>query len=339
MNAPALVRMEIPSLQMAESELVAVMQNSVYPGAKLESIKLALGYCKAQGLDPMTKPVHIVPMNVKVKGTNGAKDRYEDRDVIMPGIELYRTKAARTGEYAGCSEPEFGPPEKISFKEKKWVDNQDGSRSEKWVEGSLLYPEWCRITVRRLVDGHIVEFTAIEFWEENYATQGRDSEAPNAMWKKRPRGQIAKCAEAQALRKGFPEVGALPTAEELTGKTIDETGSVVDEKPTPAAIPGPQSKSAPAEKGTTIEGSANRVSEPLDPSKREGSKPAEEKSASADNPMPEGPMRILRAQMGRAALSDADLVAKFGPLEALKFGQFDTIKTWIAERGAQVAGK
>lgn len=336
MNAPALVRMDIPALQMAESELIAVMQNSVYPGAKLESIKLALGYCKAQGLDPMTKPVHIVPMNVKVKGPKGAKDTYEDRDVIMPGIELYRTKAARTGEYAGCSEPEFGPPQKISFKEKKWVDNADGSRSEKWLEGAVLYPEWCRVTVRRLVDGHIVEFTAIEFWDENYATQGRDSEAPNAMWKKRPRGQIAKCAEAQALRKGFPEVGALPTAEELTGKTIDETGSVVDEAK-PVAIPGPQAKSQPAaeeKKPATIEGESKRET---DAPKTEGAEA--EKSAAADNPMPEGPLRILRAQLGRAALSDADLIAKFGPVEKLKFGQFEEIKTWIAERGQQVAGK
>lgn len=30
------------------------------------------------------------------------------RDVIMPGIGSYRTQAARSGEYAGVSEPEFG---------------------------------------------------------------------------------------------------------------------------------------------------------------------------------------------------------------------------------------
>ncbi|CAJ0997499.1 hypothetical protein SODG_005668 [Sodalis praecaptivus] len=44
---------------------------------------------------------------------------------------------------------------------------------------------------------------------------------PNAMWKKRPYGQIAKCAEAQALRKAWPEIGQQPTAEEMEGKTLD----------------------------------------------------------------------------------------------------------------------
>jgi hypothetical protein len=29
---------------------------------------------------------------------------------------------------------------------------------------------------------------------------------PNAMWRKRFHGQLAKCTEAQALRKAFPEI-------------------------------------------------------------------------------------------------------------------------------------
>lgn len=200
-NIAELPRAQSTALALPETEVLTVLRNSLYPGAADESIKLVLGYCKAGGLDPMTKPVHIVPMSVKKPGT---RNDYEWRDVVMPGIELYRVKAARTGQYAGCSEPEFGPD----------VTTTLGG-------ASVTFPSWCRVTVRRIVAGTVAEFTAVERWIENYATKGRDSAQPNAMWTKRPYGQLAKCAEAQALRKGFPEVGAQPTADEMYGKSID----------------------------------------------------------------------------------------------------------------------
>lgn len=213
MNAPVALRKDqsaIPALAMNEAELMNVLRNSLYPGAQDESIKLAVGYCKAAGLDIMQKPVHLVPMW-------DGKAR-QMRDVVMPGIGLYRTQAARSGAYAGVTEPEFGP---------------DTTEILGGVE--ITYPLWCRVTVkRRLDDGTVAEFTAREFWKENYAVKGgqEKSIAPNAMWTKRPYGQIAKVAEAQALRKAFPEIGAQPTAEEYEGKTLDmgavdrETGEV-----------------------------------------------------------------------------------------------------------------
>lgn len=198
----------IPALAMSEDELMSVLKNSLYPGAKDESIKLVIGYCKASNLDPMQKPVHIVPMSVSTgqKDSSGW-DIKEMRDVVMPGIGLYRTQAARSGEYAGVSEPEFGDD---------ITQELDGV--------TVTYPKWCKIVVRRqMPNGAIVDFSAKELWKENYATKSNKSEAPNAMWKKRPYAQLAKCAEAQALRKAFPEIGAQPTADEMEGKTFDDT--------------------------------------------------------------------------------------------------------------------
>lgn len=194
----------IPALATDEKELAQVLQTSLYPGASMPSIKMVIDYCRATHLDPMQKPVHIVPM--------WDKNSKETRDVIMPGVGLYRTQAARTGEYAGMSEPEFGPD----------VTGRVGG-----VE--MTYPKWCKVVVKRLLpNGMIVDFPAVEYWRENYATSRKDSEEPNAMWRKRPYGQISKCAEAQALRKAFPEIGSQPTAEEMEGKeyTTQEEPSI-----------------------------------------------------------------------------------------------------------------
>lgn len=196
------------NLALQEADLLNVLQSSLYPGAALESIRMVIGYCRAASLDPMQKPVHIVPMwDSKAKRM---------RDVIMPGVNLYRIQAARSGAFAGISEPEFGP-------------NICGTLGG--VE--INFPEWCKVTVKRqLANGLIGDFTAVEYWMENYAIKGgqEKSQAPNSMWMKRPRGQIAKCAAAQALRSAFPEIAAQYTAEEMEGKDLHhEEPDVLDQ--------------------------------------------------------------------------------------------------------------
>lgn len=185
----------LPSIYgMDQKQAISVLQESLYPGAKPQSVALVMDYCRAANLDPMQKPVHIVPM--------WDKNTKQMRDVIMPGVNSYRVNAMRSHDYAGISEPEFGP----------MIDGTGLGMA------NFQYPEWCKVTVKRILRGVVAEFTAIEYWAENYATAGKDSIAPNAMWKKRPRGQIAKCAEAQALRKAFPEIASAPTFEEMDGK-------------------------------------------------------------------------------------------------------------------------
>lgn len=203
--------------ELSNNELALTLKNSLYPDATIESIQMVLSYCKALKLDPMMKPVHIVKMG--------------DKEVLMPGIGLYRTQALRSGVYAGLSEPTFGQTITEEFKKPivKWtrMQKKDGSfYNKKEITGyesiKVSYPEYCKITARKLVQGNIVEVTAIEYWKENYATCGKDSDFPNEMWLKRARGQLAKCTEAQALRKMFPEfVPQQPTYEEMEGKNFE----------------------------------------------------------------------------------------------------------------------
>jgi phage recombination protein Bet len=198
-----------------------VIVEAIYPAAKsVDAIVLALSYCKSRNLDPMKRPVHIVPMWDSQRGGYV--------ETVWPGISELRTTASRTKGYAGCDVAEFGPNLTMDFKGRvkrngQWVDE---------VVTGLEFPEWCRITVYRIVDGQRCKFVGPKVaWLETYATQG-NTELPNKMWQERPEGQLEKCAEAAALRRAFPEeIGNELTAEEMTGRHVQELVIVGEAEP------------------------------------------------------------------------------------------------------------
>lgn len=167
---------------------------SLYPGAAQASIVLVIDYCAARKLDPLKKPCHIVPMEVKDAKTG----KYEWRDVVMPGVYELRTTAQRTGEYMGHGKPIYGPPiEHAGVEAPEWID--------------LTVYRWNRVANQR------VEFPVTVFFREAVATK-RDGDA-NARWSRAPIQMLTKCAEAAALREAFPdEIGGEQTAEELDGQ-------------------------------------------------------------------------------------------------------------------------
>ena len=172
------------------------LQNSVFPGAKDESILLAVDYCKARKLDIIKKPCHIVPMSV----TDAKTGNKNWRDVIMPGIYEQRITAFRTGQMAGQDEPVFG--DTVTFR-------------------GIEAPEWCRVTVYRFINNERCAFSHTEYFSEACATT-KDGK-PNSMWSKRPRGQLEKCAEAGALLKALPdELGGVITADEVNEEPINQ---------------------------------------------------------------------------------------------------------------------
>lgn len=173
--------------------LWSAIGSSIFPGATDESKLMAIDYCKSRGLDIMKKPCHIVPMNVRDSKTG----QYAWRDIIMPGIAEIRITADRTGKYAGQDAPIYGPMVEMKF-------------------GSALHtvPEFCTVTVHRIIAGERVQFSHTEFFEEACNTTKDGS--LNSMWTKRKRGQLAKCAEAGALKKAFPEEsGGIISADEV----------------------------------------------------------------------------------------------------------------------------
>ncbi|MBZ9683270.1 phage recombination protein Bet [Mesorhizobium sp. CO1-1-2] len=192
-----------------------VLVDQIFPSAKTaEAILMALSYCQARNLDIFKRVVHIVPMWSSILK--------KEVETVWPGIAEIRTTAARTGEYAGIDAIEFGP----------MVERRFGDKT-------IKFPEWASVVVYRWVKGQKAAFHTILFWEETYASIG-NTDVPNKMWCRRPRGQFDKCVEAAALRKAFPEeVGSMYAAEEMEGRTLIE-----HEGPTRATVAETRSTSS-----------------------------------------------------------------------------------------------
>lgn len=134
------------------------------------------------------------------------------RVTFQTSIDGYRSIAERTGEYDGSDEPEFGPTEKG-------------------------HPEWARVTVYRFRNGRRTGQSATAYWDEFHP----GGDAP--MWAKMPRNQLAKCAEALALRKAFPYVFAdIYTTEEMAQADARDAAEARAEKV--AALPSARERVA-----------------------------------------------------------------------------------------------
>jgi phage recombination protein Bet len=177
------------------------LKSSLYPGASSASVLMVIDYCAARKLDPLKRPCHIVPIEVKVG------DKYEWREIVMQGIYELRTTAQRTGQYLGHSVPEYGPITTLK---------------------GVTAPEWCAITFYRAhpsIEGDRIEFPITTFFREVVATNREGK--PNARWSRAPVQMLTKCCEAAGLREAFPdEIGGEHTAEEMEGQRAPDVPAV-----------------------------------------------------------------------------------------------------------------
>lgn len=160
-----------------------LLTDHIMKGASPTEVQYFGEVCKRVGLDPFKKQIHAV-------------QRWDNQSKRMvwsyqTGIDGYRSIANSTGAYAGSDEPKFLP-----------------------ADESTPNPTKATVTVWKLVAGQRVPFSASARWEE-YVQLTKENK-PNSMWRKMPYGQLAKCAEALALRKAFPErLSGIHTDEEM----------------------------------------------------------------------------------------------------------------------------
>lgn len=159
---------------------LALIRNKIAKDCPDDELLFFAKFCQSKKLDPFAGDIFYVPR----------KNQGVVKWTIQTSVDGLRKVASRTGEYAGIDDAIFG----------------------KDVDG---FPELATVTVYRIVQGQKCSFTATARWKEYYP-----GESLGFMWRSKPHIMLAKCAEALALRKGFPETGGIYTDEEMQ-KAVD----------------------------------------------------------------------------------------------------------------------
>lgn len=160
---------------------------------------------KSTGLDPAKREIYAIFRNTKQKdGT------YKPKMSIQTGIDGFRIAAERGGQFGGSREPEF-------------VYDENNKISVNYSGTQKVVPNIAKVTVYKVFKDRVLETTRTANWADFYP-----GDAQGAMWRKFPEVMLAKCAEAQALRAAFPNLGQLYLEEEMQGPDPTEAGTTND---------------------------------------------------------------------------------------------------------------
>lgn len=268
-------------------------------GAAPDGDKLVfLHVARRTGLDPFARQIHMVSRNTKDQRTN----QWVTKWTIQTGIDGYRLIADRADKRDGTLR---------EYADTEWCDDQ-GVWHDVWT--SLKPPTAARVIVFR--NGR--KFPGVAMYRE-YVQTKRDGE-PNSMWSRMPGNQLAKCAEALALRKAYPQdLSGIYTDDEM-GQADREQRTVTDQ---PGASAGDRMAAMLADSSPAPDSPESEpVAPPATRSADEGDG-NDEASAGEDSP----PLNTRSALAKRmfAVLNDAGLGGKSDAEKAARLAEVSAI--------------
>ncbi|WP_280393394.1 recombinase RecT [Nocardia wallacei] len=170
--------------------------------------------CLATGLDPFRKQIYMIGRKTKVSYWDQAQRRkVEDwvmKYTIQTGIDGFRKNGRAAAAKAGDT---------VRFDGPYWQGSDGGGWQDVWLADSP--PAAAKYTIFR--DGE--PCTGIAMYREFVQTAPGSSD-PNSMWRKMPANQLAKCAEAQAWRRAFPD--------DFSGMQLEDAAQIIDPDGAPA---------------------------------------------------------------------------------------------------------